>query len=384
MEKILINKDGPKTISDFLKIKEPYVFKESAVVSILKNKAPPYTEIELSFFELCNLHCRFCWQDNYNPTGITSIIEKADVVIDYLIKEKEKLQPNIQIHMLGGELFEDSNDYYSEYFTFINTISEHCKLALPEKNLRFVFLTNMNFQKEETLHKLDLFLNKLKLNNIKFVLTTSWDPTGRPLKGDTETKFHRNITYFKDHVSEITFVLTKQTIKKLLQDKNEYLELLIKEGFHIDYDYYMPTSWTDEMMPSDRDLLNAFRYLIWKFPMIKKLEPWIGDEAGDGTLTCGSLNKITILPDGTITNCRHLNYNQKDFETKIFNQSNSEMILNYVHKKQCLTCPFFQECPLSCFVMSDHKKFNGNLELSECLYSILFQEKYKGKSHERT
>lgn len=382
MEKILVNKDGPKTISDFLKIKESYDSKESAVLSILKAKAPPYTEIELSFFELCNLHCRFCWQDNYNPVGISTIAEKADIVIDYLVKQKDKLQPNIQVHMLGGELFEDSNDYYSEYFAFICRIHEHCKLALPDKHLRFVFLTNMNYQKDETHQKLKSFLDSLTAEGIKFVLTTSWDPTGRPLKGDTETRFHHNITAFKDYLSEITFVLTKQTINRLLQDKNEYLELLVAQGFNIDYDYYMPTTWADQMMPSDRDLLNVFRYMIWKWPHMSKLEPWVGDEPVIGTLTCGSLNKITILPDGTITNCRHLNYDQKDFETKIFNESNSGMILNYLHKKQCLNCPFFQECPLSCFVMSDHKKFNGNLELSECLYSILFQEKYKEMTHD--
>lgn len=382
MEKILVNKDGPKTINDFLKIKESYGTKESMLLTIMKDKAPPYTEIEISFFELCNLHCRFCWQDNYNPTGITSIIEKADIVIDYLIKQKDKLQPNIQVHMLGGELFEDSNDYYSEYFTFIYRIYEHCKLVLPEKHLRFVFLTNMNYQKDETHQKLKAFLDKLSAYEIKFVLTTSWDPTGRPLKGDTETRFHHNISALKEYLSEITFVLTKQTIARLLQDKNEYLELLINQGFNIDYDYYMPTTWADSMMPSDRELLNAFRYLLWKFPQISKLEPWLSIEPVVGTLTCASLNKITILPDGTITNCRHLKYDQKNFETKIFNESNSDMILNYIHKKQCMTCPYFTECPLSCFVMSDHKKFNGNLELSECLYSILFQEKYARLSKE--
>lgn len=374
MEKILVNKDGPKTIEDFLKIKSSRSSKDGFLRSILKDKAPPYTEIELSFFELCNLHCRFCWQDNYNPTGTTTIVEKAKIVIDYLKKEEAKLQPNIQVHMLGGELFEDSNDYYNDYFTFISTIAEYCKSVLPEKHMRFVFLTNMNWQKEETLQKVDTFLNKLRAADYKFVLTTSWDPTGRPLKGNTETAFHRNITHFKADLSEITFVLTKQTIKKLLDDQNEYLDLLVQQGFNIDYDYYMPTTWADSMMPSDWELLNAFRYMIKKWPHIDKLSPWTKAEC-DGYLTCGSLNKITILPDGTITNCRHLNYNQKDFETEIFNESNSDIILKYISKRECMSCPHFKECPLSCFVMSDHKKYEGNRELSQCFYRILFDEK---------
>lgn len=376
MEKILVNRDGAKTIEEFLKIKDSRASKEAFLKSVLNSKAPPYTEIEISFFELCNLHCKFCWQDNYNPVGINSIAEKAEIVVDYLKKQEDRLQPNIQVHMLGGELFEDSNDYYDQYYDFITTIKKYCKEKLPEKNLTFVFLTNMNFQKDETLQKVESFLNSLKKAECQFYLTTSWDPTGRPLKGDVETRFHHNITYFKEYLSEITFVLTRQTIKRLLKDKNHYLELLVEEGFNIDYDYYMPTTWVDKMMPTDRELLNAFRYLIWKFPNIKKLSPWVDKEPQVGTLTCASLNKITILPDGTITNCRHLNYDQKDFATEIFNESNSDMIMNYISKKECLGCPYFQECPLSCFVMSDHKKFNGNLELPDCLYRILFEEKY--------
>jgi radical SAM protein with 4Fe4S-binding SPASM domain len=374
MDKILINKDGAKTVDDFLKIREQKLPMENMLKKVMKDKIPKYTEIEISFFELCALHCRFCWQDNYNPTGTNSIKEKAEIVVDYLKKQEAFLQPNIQVHMLGGELFEDSNDYYSEYLIFINTIFEHCKHHLPQKELMFVFLTNMNFQKEETKLKLESFLNELKSKNISFILTTSWDPTGRPLKGDIETQFHKNITYFKEYLSEITFVLTKPTIKRLLQDKNEYLDLLIKEGFVIDYDYYMPTTWADSLMPSDRDLLNAFRYLLYKHPIIRKLKSWIEPEEEACRITCASLNKITILPDGTITNCRHLNYDNKDFDTEVFNESNSDIIMKYITKKECLSCPYFKRCPLSCFVMADHKKFLGNQELNECFYKILFRE----------
>ena len=375
MKEILINKDGPKTIEDFIKIKDPKEKQDFIVKSIIGKKAPNYTEIEVSFFQLCALHCRFCWQDTYDPTGISFISEKSKVAIDYLIAKKDSIQPNIQVHMLGGELFEDSNDYYEDYYQFIIDIKKHCDENLPEKNLMFVFLTNMNFQKETTRDKLENFLERLKKDNCKFILTTSWDPTGRPLKGEESTKFHQNITYFKKYLAEITFVLTKPTINRLLRENVDYLDLLYNSGFKIDYDYYMPTTQVDSLMPSDRDLLNAFRLLLKKYPKISKLKAWTNkDDTLPGKLTCASLNKITILPDGTITNCRHLNYDQTDFETKIFNESNSDMILNYITKKECLSCPYFFKCPLSCFVMSDHKKFIENKELKECYYKILFRE----------
>jgi hypothetical protein len=302
MDKILINKHGAKSVDDFLKIRDQKLPMENMIRKILKDKTPRYTEIEISFFELCALHCRFCWQDNYNPTGTNTIAEKAEIVVDYLKKQEAILQPNIQVHLLGGELFEDSNDYYGEYTAFINRIFEHCQLVLPDKELMFVFLTNMNFQKDETKAKLESFLNGLRSKGVKFILTTSWDPTGRPLKGDIETQFHKNITHFKDDLSEVTFVLTKPTIKKLLEDKNEYLSLLVEQGFNIDYDYYMPTTWADSLMPSDRDLLNAFRYLIYKFPGIRKLKSWLEPEEEACRITCASLNTSS----GSIPNSLHI------------------------------------------------------------------------------
>ena len=375
MKKILLNKDGPKTIPLFLAKKEDSLNKEFFLNHILKEKVPQYTEIEVSFFELCNLHCSFCWQDNYSTVGITSIAKKADIVIDYLKREEKLLRPAIQVHMLGGELFEDSNDYYKEYKDFILRIKQYCDEGLPLKNLTFVFLTNMNFQKNETIKKLESFLRDLEENNCSFILTTSWDPTGRPLKGEVNTRFHYNITHFKKYLSEITFVLTRPTIYRLIQDENKYLDLLVEQGFQIDFDYYMPTSNTEKMMPSDRELLLAFRYLIKKYPFIRKLSAWVKTLNTPQKITCASLSKITVLPDGTITNCRHLNYLEEDFDTPIMNESNSDMILNFISKKECLSCSYFSKCPMSCFLMSDHKFFSTRQELDKCFYKILFDEK---------
>lgn len=382
MEKILINKDGAKTVDAFELKKSNHTSKESMLRHLFRDKAPQYTEIEVSFFQLCDLHCRFCWQDNYDPTGITTIVEKADVAIDYLKKNHDRLQPNIQVHMLGGELFEDQNDYYAEYLEFILKVKHYCDENLKDKNLLFVFLTNMNFQKEETLKKLERFLGELEAKECKFILTTSWDPTGRPLKGEITTRFHHNITYFKKHLAEITFVLTKPTIERLLKGQTEYLDLLYNSGFRIDYDYYMPTTNVDSLMPSDWELLNGFRFLINRYPNISKLKAWTKNINAPTKITCASLNKITILPDGTMTNCRHLNYKDSDFNTPIVNETNSDMIINFITSKECLSCPFFSECPMSCFLMADHKRFLARKQLDRCFYKILFEEKHEREAEE--
>jgi radical SAM protein with 4Fe4S-binding SPASM domain len=377
MNKLLINKSGAMTVKDFSNAKRDFENQEITLNKIFKDKAPNYTEIEVSFFQLCDLHCKFCWQDSYDPVGITTIEQKAETVVDYLIKEEENLRDTIQVHLLGGELFEDSNNYYEQYLSFIRRISDYCIKELPHKKLLFVFLTNMNFQKDLTLNRLELFLNTLQNEKISFILTTSWDPTGRPLKGEVNTKFHQNITHFKEHLSEITFVLTRPTIKRLLKDENEYLDLLVSQGFTIDFDYYMPTTNASSLMPSDWELLNAFRYMIKKYPHIRKLKSWTQEINAPSKLTCASLSKITILPDGTITNCRHLDYSQKDFNTDIINESNSSMIFEFISKKECLSCTYFNNCPLSCFLMSDSKYFSSNKELDTCFYKTLFNEKYE-------
>ena len=377
MEKVLINKNGAKPVEDFDLRTLDHKGKESMLRHIFRDKAPHYTEIEVSFFQLCDLHCRFCWQDNYDPTGITSIVEKADVAIDYLKKNHASIQPNIQVHMLGGELFEDQNNYYAEYLQFILKVKKYCDEFLPDRKLLFVFLTNMNFQNDSTLNKVETFLHKLEEHECKFILTTSWDPTGRPLKGQITTRFHHNINYFKKYLAEITFVLTKPTIERLLKGETEYLDLLYNDGFKIDYDYYMPTTNVDSLMPSDWDLLNGFRFLINRYPNISKLKAWTKNINAPTKITCASLNKITILPDGTMTNCRHLDYKQEDFQTKILNESNSDMILNFITSKECLSCSFFTECPMSCFLMADHKRFLQNKQLDRCFYKILFEEKHE-------
>lgn len=372
---LLVNTNGSKTYKDFIQAKIPIEAQEDMVKMLLHDKAPKYTEIEVSFFQLCALHCRFCWQDNYNEDGIHSIADKSQVAIEYLELNKAKLQPTIQVHLLGGELFEDSNDYYDDYTEFILNIKNYCDKALPEKELKFVFLTNMNFQKDSTLEKLENFLDGLREKAVEFVLTTSWDPTGRPLAGETSTRFHQNITHFKKDLAEITFVLTKSTIKKLLKGKNEYLDYLYNNGFTLDYDYYMPTKQVDSLMPSDWDLLNGIRYLLAHYPKIRKLQAFVDNFGNPGKITCASLNKITILPDGTITNCKHLDYDQKDFETEINKESNASIIMKYITKKECLSCSYFNDCPMSCFLMADHKKFIENSVLDECFYKIIFRER---------
>ena len=373
---LLINKDGAKNSEEFNSAKSDKQPLEDSIKQILASKAPKYTEIEVSFFQACALRCSFCWQDHDDTEGVTTIREKADTVIDYLENNKGKLQPLIQVHMLGGELFEDNHDeeYYEDYLYFMEKVNDYCSKNLPDKRVLFILISNMSFKLDKTGEKIDNLVASLSNQSIEFLIATSWDPTGRPLTKELQSNFHKNILRYKKYISEVTFVLTRPTIKRILADNDKYLRQLVDMGFKIDYDYYTPTGAHELLMPSDWEILNAIRCMIKKYPSMGKLKAFTNPEEHKGIMTCASLNKITILPDGTITNCRHLNYDQESFNTKILNESNADIIMSYVTKKECLTCEYFADCPLSCFLMHDHKTFTGRQELDECLYKVVYRE----------
>lgn len=361
MEKIKTIKNYIKSPSEWLKLK--YSTNEETLRNILGFKQPKRTEIEVSFFQLCGLRCGFCWQDHDDPQGLETIVDKADTVISY-IKNWKYLKDTIAVTMTGGELFQDNFDenFIDNYFLFMKKVSDEFK----NKNIQFTLISNLNFN-PETRSKVFNLLQKSKINGIDAKIGTSWDPTGRPLNDS----FEKNLNFFKEFIIGVTLVLTKPSIHNLLRKENTYFEYIYK-NFTIDFDYYVPTEYADKMMPSDWELLNVFRMFIKKYPKMPTIESWLMGDVN--SISCGNLNKITILPDGSLVPCRQLDYSSDEFETPIHKESNSDIIEKYLNKYNCLSCEFFNKCTLSCFVMNDHKSYTGKEELDRCLYKILFEE----------
>jgi radical SAM protein with 4Fe4S-binding SPASM domain len=360
-DKIPTIKNGFKDPVEWLKLKKDS--NEDLIRDILGNKQPSRTEIEVSFFQLCGLKCAFCWQDHDDTTGIESIKDKAETVIEYA-KNWEHIKKITNVTMTGGELFQDSfdKDIYDQYLFFMQKIN-NSKL---KTDINFTLITNLNFN-SNTLEKVIDLLKKAENLGIECKLGTSWDPTGRPLG----SSFDKNIKILKKYILGITIVLTKPSIDNILRKNNDYLDYLY-ENYSIDFDYYVPTEYADKMMPSDRDLLNIFRMFTVKYKNFKTVESWLKSDYNE--ISCGNLNKITILPDGSLVPCRQLDYKQESFNSPIQKDTNSVMINNYLSKYNCLGCEYFNKCTLSCFVMNDHKTYTGKETLSKCLYKILFEE----------
>lgn len=387
--KIPYNVKGPKTAKEFFKEKDnPDFIHENVTNMILKDKVMDSTEIEVCFFTLCGFKCKFCWQDHDDTEGAdpNGVAHKADQVIDYL-STSTNVKNEVTIHLIGGELIQDKKIapyspgtwifLWKAYGDFCVKISEWMDKMMPDKTKKFILVTNLGFEEEETRHQLDSLIRYLDKKNVPLELATSWDPTGRPVGNQITSTFHKNLEYYKSRITSVTTVLTRQTIRRFLQDNNPYFEYLYTEGYPLDMDYFHPTENSDSCMPSDRELLEVFRYFVVKYPKLQKINNWIVND--HNPITCASPSKVTILPDGTMTTCRHIDYDQSLFNTPINKFSNANIVESYLTKKECLSCPYFGKCTLSCFLMHDSVAYTGREELDECLYKKLFKELEDGK-----
>jgi radical SAM protein with 4Fe4S-binding SPASM domain len=369
-------KDKESNVTKFLQSKGD---KDNFVKTLLADKQPQRTEIEVSFFQYCNFHCSFCWQDSKDDTGVDTIVEKADQVIKY-ISEWEDLKDDVYIAMTGGELFLDGVDRYYDYREFILKVNDYFSAKHPDKTLAFTFITNLSFTETG---KVKAFMDNLR-KEATVGLATSWDPTGRPFNTEIKSQFHENLLYLKEYIYGVTFVLTAPTINKLLRGDLSYLDFLY-DNYVTDFDYYVPTDTSARLMPSDHEILNFLRMVHKRYPNMGLMEAWRLGESNP--ISCNSLNKITILPDGSLTTCRQVEYDKEDFSTDIEIDSNSNITYNYMEEKGCFSCEFYDKCTFSCFVMNDNKQYKKKKTLDDCLYRIFFKEienDGKGKDTQNT
>jgi radical SAM protein with 4Fe4S-binding SPASM domain len=357
MRKIPPVKNGIQRVTDFLAKPK----KEKTIRDILGDKAPVRTEIEVSFFQACNVKCAFCWQDNNDTTGLETIREKVMPVITYL-HSSDHLLDDINITLTGGELFQDGvlEDIYHDLAYFMLEISDHCNRNLSEKNINFTLISSLPYS-EDTYATVKRLFALLDAGKVNYSIATSWDAVGRPLG-----RWRENLSQLGDKVDGMTMVITKQAIKKFLSKDLNVLGVFenLANQYRIELDYYVPTSTADSMMPSDTELRDFFIFMVDNFPNVGFIEAWMKSKVNP--ISCGSLNKMTIMPDGSLLTCRQPAYSKEEFNKEIIPNSNSNIIENFMGKNECLSCEYYDRCTLSCFVMSDHKSFKRDLEY--CFY----------------
>ena len=112
------------------------------IANILRNKVPDYAEVEVFFFEHCNLKCVHCFQDHSATVGMSrdSILSKATLISEFVRNAKKN---HVVLNIMGGELFQDHllSEFLPVYTEFIEIVSDAANQV--NKTLRFNFVTNL-------------------------------------------------------------------------------------------------------------------------------------------------------------------------------------------------------------------------------------------------
>ena len=155
-------------------------------------------------------------------------------------------------------------------------------------------------------------------------------------------------------------VVTKQFIYELKLG-NEFFNKLYSEK-EIYLDTFIPDEETSDLIPSDNEYLELLKLVTEKYP---KLQPYSDVIAAirsseNVPMSCMSLNKITIFPDNSTSNCRWKRYRQSNFKNELKYEDNTNMMKDHVETYQCLSCKFFKQCPMRCFTQWSWKKRDRN------------------------
>jgi hypothetical protein len=342
---------------------------------LLENKRPLIGEIELTLFENCHLNCSFCHHDKQSTVGLTEqeILSKVSLVEDHLIKLNGSVDV-VQINMVGGELLQDRHSHlYDVYEKLLDEI-----MGVYDKHnctIKVVWVTSFQFSKRELVKNM---LDNMIAKGIPSYLIASYDFDGRPVKGP----YARNIDYFADYIISINMVATTESIHKFMNmalNGDSYFEYLYEKFDNFYFDDYIPDKGEDHQIPSDSLYLRFLKFIYKNYPDIHPFSALIKDEKNE--MHCMALNKVTIFPDNTTSNCRWNRYTEDDFNTPLNRSDNTSMMQNYMEEYGCLSCKWYNKCGFRCYTQWDWK--NRVRDLPDCVMRMWFNymEKHEGILH---
>lgn len=319
------------------------------VKKLLHKKKPFLAEIELTLFENCHLNCMFCGHAKKSTVGLSQeeIMSKVTMVEEF-VKKIEKDIEIVQLQFVGGELLQDYliNDGYLEYY--LDFMTEFKRICEENGKHAQSMLVTANLFKER--EKLKDFILRAK-EILPFNLILSYDIVGRPI-GDL---WRENLSYFQEYVSTINTVATKQAIRKLIDKGDPYFHYLY-QNFDVFVDNFIPDVDTIHMIPSDDEHLEYLKFMSINYPEVFPISEIVNIYRYPGEylqkttkMSCLSLNKITIFPDNTSSNCRWRRYKDSDFKNKLVYEDNSNMVIDFLNENNCFGCEFYDKCPFSCF-----------------------------------
>lgn len=320
----------------------------NGIKDILSDKKPDVAEIELTLFENCDISCAFCAHEKDSIEGMSrsEILSKTEVIRDFIAQVKDDSK-FINLHILGGELFQDrllDDDHMLESYKLL--VDNYSKLCTElQVKPRIIFVSGFHFKNKE---KVKDFITHIKniANDISFIV--SYDLHGRP-----KSKFLKdNLIYLNEHISNVNMVMTNKTLEKMMTKSDSMFDFLYQE-FPIFIDEFLPDKQTEYLIPSDTLILDWLKFIKTEYP---KLMPWHfsvnliekGELNTPVQFAGSTVNKCTVLPNNKVTNYLWERHKAEYFKGNVNYEDNTEMLFNFVMENNCLSCEYYKVCPLRC------------------------------------
>lgn len=319
---------------------------EEFLKNVLQNKVPESSEVEIHAFEFCNLSCSFCGQDHKSTEGMDTVVQKARQAVDFIMRSALKKHT---INFMGGEIFNDKvgPEVFVQYHQFYEIIRKACEDLKVDFQINWV--TNLIFR--ENTEMVDMLLEKTRKHS---KISTSYDFAGRGLNLNNQLLFQRNLMRYRKYIGVVGFVFTAPSIRKMMLNKDKFFKEVLYPNFPLYFDWYVPEKAAEKMMPSEQQMLDGLVFLANNYPQVEPVKSLL--ENNENKMTCFSLNKTTIQPDGSEVKCRYMKYEEGEFQTEVDYSSNANIIQKHLDRHDCLSCEWYNRCGLVCYVNADYAK----------------------------
>ena len=321
----------------------------NGIADILKHKHPNTLEIETTLFENCDVVCTFCGHEKNDTFGMSrdEMMAKLKTIERYLQgANKDVLYANV--HLLGGELFQDGlmtgkeDCFLNYYWEWLEKYKEICLKHgfIP----RAIFVTNNLTKKPEIVKD---FLERIRKELMICELIVSYDMAGRPIT----RQYRFNMGFFREYIANLNMVATSATIEAIMSKKDPYFQTLYCE-YPIYIDDFLPDPESENLIPSDELLLEFMNFCADNYPKIlpygKSVEVMRSNSDEMIEVSGSTLNKMTILPNGKMTNYAWERHLPEYFNRPFSLEDNTNMLFDFVMENNCLSCQHFSYCHMRC------------------------------------
>lgn len=342
----------------------------------MKHMCRPQTtyNIECTLFDLCNLHCTFCYESicgKRTNDFSRDYIKKFPEIFrqHHLPNIKKENKKDILITVCGGELFLDSfsDAIFEDYAKFVTKINTYLKNEIPDAKLNISWLSNYTFTKWDRVEQLLDYTN----TNI----ATSYDAVGRFHTNELLGKWIMTFNHFKDRTLMATVTLHKDNIKAIIDGDRGFEMLIENPQIWTDISYYVPiNNIFEKFIPTDSEVFDFYKFALdnryFSINEISNFMKTVLDIASvesychcdSAVLTDRSPEDTEILSGGCVDIIENLMQDKN--EKKTFYGDNYDIMKDDDNKhiagrirRGCMNCEWYQNCTKMCFASIMYKNF---------------------------